>query len=68
MRTRIGGHPRLGLLQVSLAGLLWGTTGVVVQWVIAEMKDYLPNDSTLFLLDYELDYSIGKLLEATALH
>ena len=36
--------------------------------VIAEMKDYLPNDSTLFLLDYELDYSIGKLLEATALH
>lgn len=36
--------------------------------VIAEMKTYLPTDSTLFLLDYELDYSIGKLLEATAAH
>ncbi len=36
--------------------------------VIAEMKTYLPNDSTLFLLDYELDYSIGTLLEATAAH
>lgn len=36
--------------------------------VIAEMKTYLPNDSTLFLLDYELDYSIGRLLEATAAH
>ena len=34
--------------------------------VIVQMKDYLPTDSTLFLLDYELDYSIGKLLEATA--
>ncbi len=30
----IFGH-RLGLVQISLGGILWGTTGVVVQWVIA---------------------------------
>ena len=35
MRRRVSDR-RLGLLQVSLGGLLWGTTGVVVQWIIAD--------------------------------
>jgi len=36
MWTQVSGYRRLGLVQVSLAGLIWGTTGVVVQWVIAD--------------------------------
>ena len=30
--------------------------------VIAAMKEYLPNDATLFLLDYELDKTISRYL------
>jgi hypothetical protein len=34
--------------------------------VIAAMKSYLPNEATLFLLDYELDITIPALWKALA--
>ena len=36
MPAHVSGYRRFGLVQVGLAGLIWGTTGVVVQWVIAD--------------------------------
>lgn len=57
------GYIRAFLREVQKLGRHPSPTGPEAKrQLIDGMKDYLPSDATLFLLDYELEYSISRLL------